>query len=135
MSTENFILAFGNTPLIWCTGAVLGWLFIPVMNANMDVIFRSTIPVEMQGRVYSCRNALQFFTIPIGYLLGGLLTDKVFEPLMAAQPASGLLSSLFGQGKGAGAAMLFFVIGAAGVIICLIFSLMLKKYKWKETDK
>ena len=54
---------------------------------------------------------------------------------MAAQPASGLLSSLFGQGKGAGAAMLFFVIGAAGVIICLIFSLMLKKYKWKETDK
>lgn len=135
MSTENFILAFGNTPLIWCIGAVLGWLFIPLMNANLDVIFRNTIPVEMQGRVYSCRNALQFFTIPVGYFLGGLLTDKVFEPLMAAQPANGLLASLFGHGKGAGAAMLFFVIGAAGVIICLIFSLILQKYKWNEADK
>ena len=28
-------------------------------------------PVELQGRVYACRNSLQFFTIPIGMLLGG----------------------------------------------------------------
>lgn len=134
MSTENFMLAFGGGPLIWCAGAVAGWLMIPVMNANMDVIFRSTIPPEMQGRVYSCRNTLQFFTIPAGYLLGGLLVDGVFEPLMAVQPAGGLLTRLFGSGKGAGAAALFFVIGLAGVAICLAFSLILKKYKWSDPD-
>ncbi len=120
MSTENFLLAFGRTPGIWCIGAVLGWLSIPLMNANMDVIFRTKIPPEMQGRVYSARNTFQFFTIPLGYFFGGLLVDKVFEPFMANN-TSGLLASLFGVEKGAGAAMLFFVIGIAGAAICLIF--------------
>ncbi len=135
MSSENFLLAFGKTPLVWCIGAVLGWLAIPLMNANLDVIYRSSIPVEMQGRIYACRNTLQFFTIPIGFLLGGLLVDRVFEPLMAVQPASGLLVRLFGDGKGAGAAMLFFVIGLAGVLICLIFQCRLRAYQWNDHMK
>ncbi len=132
MSSENFILAFGKTPLVWCIGAVLGWLSIPVMNANLDVIFRRSIPLDMQGRVYSCRNTLQFFTIPIGFLMGGLLVDKVFEPLMGAQPANSLLVSLFGETKGSGAAMLFFIIGIVGAAVCLIFNFRLKRYKWSE---
>ena len=104
------------------------------MNANLDVIIRSSIPIDMQGRVYSCRNTLQFFTIPIGFLLGGLFVDKVFEPLMAAQLEGSLLAFLFGEGKGSGAAMLFFIIGIAGVIVCLIFNLRLRKYRWCEND-
>lgn len=121
MSTENFLLAFGKTPLIWCIGAILGWIAIPIMNANMDVIFRSEIPAEMQGRVFSARNTLQFFTIPVGFFLGGILVDKVFEPLIAGLPADSLPVTVFGGEKGSGAAMLFFVIGIAGVAVCLIF--------------
>lgn len=132
MSSENFLLAFGKTPVVWCVGAVLGWLFIPLMNANLDVIFRSSVPLEMQGRVYSCRNTLQFFTIPIGFLMGGLLVDRVFEPLMAAQAPGSPLVSLFGGGKGSGAAMLFAIIGAAGVVICLLFNRRLQTYNWIE---
>ncbi len=125
MSTENFLLAFGRTPWAWCVGAVLGWLPIPLMNANMDVIFRSAIPVDMQGRVYSCRNTLQFFTIPLGYFLGGLLVYRVFEPLMASVSQDSLPALLFGLGKGSGAAALFFVLGLAGVFVCLIFTCIL----------
>ncbi|MCM1297344.1 MAG: MFS transporter [Muribaculaceae bacterium] len=132
MSTENFILAFGRTVPVWCVGAVLGWLAIPLMNANLDVIFRTSIPLEMQGRVYACRNTLQFFTIPVGLLLGGALTDWVFEPLMAAQPGDGLLISLFGAGRGAGAAMLFAVIGVCGVLVCLAFGWALRRCAWRE---
>lgn len=121
MSTENFLLAFGKTPLVWCVGAVLGWIVIPLMNANIDVIFRTKIPTEIQGRVYSARNTLQFFTIPVGYFLGGVLVDKVFEPFMASLPKSSPLTDLFGDQKGSGAAFLFFVIGIAGVAVCLIF--------------
>ena len=127
MSTENFLLAFGRTPWAWCVGAVLGWLLIPLMNANMDVIFRSAIPVDMQGRVYSCRNTLQFFTIPLGYFLGGLLVDRVFEPLMASVSQDSLPALLFGLGKGSGAAALFFVLGLAGVLVCLIFTCILER--------
>jgi hypothetical protein len=121
MSTENFFLAFGKSVPIWCIGAVLGWLAIPVMNANMDVIFRNYIPIDMQGRVYSARNTLQFFTIPIGYFSGGILVDKVFEPFMASQQPGGLLVTIFGTGKGSGAAFLFFFLGIAGIVTCLIF--------------
>lgn len=121
MSTENFILAFGRSAPVWCLGAVLGWICIPVMSANLDVILRSHIPVEMQGRVYSARNTLQFFTIPVGYLLGGILVDRVFEPFMAAYGEGSLLETLFGTGKGSGAAMLFLFIGVLGVITCLVF--------------
>lgn len=134
MSTNNFLLALGNSPIIWCIGAVLGWLTIPYMGANLDVIFRTEIPPEMQGRVYSCRNTLQFFTIPIGFLSGGFLVDKVFEPLMSRQNPDNFLTLLFGKGSGSGAAFLFFVIGFAGVLVCLIFSIILKKYNWSEPD-
>ena len=121
MSTENFLLAFGQTPFVWCVGSVLGWIFIPMMGANMDVLFRSTIPIEMQGRVYSARNTFQFFTIPLGYFVGGLLVDKVFEPFMATQGANSLFVTLFGSGKGNGAALLFCAIGLFGALSCLPF--------------
>lgn len=133
MSTENFLLAFTESPVIWCVGAVLGWLPIPFMNANMDVIFRNEIPAEIQGRVFSCRNTLQFFTIPVGYLFGGLAVDRFFEPFMASRKG-GLLASLFGSEKGAGAAMLFAVAGVAGVLVCLFFSRLLKGSVWSERD-
>ena len=134
MSTENFFLAFGRTPVVWCIGAALGWLVIPIMNASMDVIFRSTIPIDMQGRVYSCRNTLQFFTIPVGFFLGGLLVDQVFEPLMAAQ-SNGVLVTMFGTGKGSGAAAFFSVLAVSGIVVCLAFYGRLRKFKWVEPQK
>ena len=121
MSFENFLLAFGRSVPLWCVGAVLGWMFIPLMNANMDVLFRTRIPISMQGRVFSVRNTFQFFTIPIGYFLGGLLVDRVFEPFMAAQTAGSLLTAAFGSGKGSGAAFLFFILAFTGIATCLIF--------------
>ena len=121
MATENILLALGRTPLIWCIGGFLGWLAIPIMSTNMEAILRLHIPENMQGRVYSVRNSLQFFTIPVGYLLGGILVDQVFEPIMAKQGLDSLLVRVFGSGKGSGAAFLFFVIAFAGVAVCLFF--------------
>ena len=119
MSTENFLLALGRGLPVWCLGSALGWILIPVMNANLDALLRLNIPVEMQGRVYSARNTLQFFTIPLGYFLGGWLVDRVFEPFMTSQDPGGTLCALFGSGKGAGAALFFLVIGAFGALSCL----------------
>ena len=122
MSTENFFLALGGSVPVWAVGALLGWIGIPLMNANMDVLFRSTIPLAMQGRVYAARNTLQFFTILVGYFLGGFLVDSVMEPFMASQATgSGLLPALFGRGKGSGAALLFFLLAVAGTALCLLF--------------
>lgn len=119
MSTENILLALGRTPPVWYIGAVLGWIAIPIMNTNLGALMRDSIPVDMQGRVYSARNTLQFFTIPLGYMLGGIMVDRVCEPFMAVH--TGLLSQLLGTGKGAGAALVFLISAFAGVAICLIF--------------
>lgn len=121
MSTENLLLALGRGPGIWCLGAALGWLLIPMMNANMAALLRLRVPVAMQARVYAARNALQFSTIPLGYLLGGWLVDRVCEPLMARLGPDAVLTMLLGGGKGSGAALLLLVIAFAGTGVCLLF--------------
>lgn len=134
LSIENFVLAFGRTPLLWCAAQITGWLLVPVMNANLDVILRSSIPVDIQGRVYSCRNTLQFFTIPVGFLLGGFLVDEVCEPIMAATAPDGALRLWFGSGKGSGAAMMMFLLGVMGTAVCLYFRGRLRRYTYKDNE-
>ena len=121
MSTENFFLAFGQSLWTWCLGACLGWIAIPWMSTNMEAILRLTIPEGIQGRVFAARNSFQFFTIPLGYFLGGLLVDRLFEPVMAAQDADSLLAGCFGTGKGSGAAFFFAVLWLMGIGVCLLF--------------
>ena len=115
------LLAFGRNVPVWCVGAALGWISIPIMSANLGALMRERVPVALQGRVYSVRNTLQFFTIPVGYLMGGWLVDRVFEPLMAAQGAGSWLAVLFGTGKGSGAALTFGLLGVLGTLVCLYF--------------
>ena len=128
MCTENFFLAFGRNVWVWSFGAVLGWIVIPWMNANLEAVNRLNIPMEIQGRVYAARNSFQFFTIPVGYFLGGALVDQIFEPIMATQ-TDGLLVWLFGSGKGSGAAFLFAMLWLAGIAVCLIFRV--DRHIWK----
>ena len=121
MCTENFCLAFASNVWVWCFGAVLGWIALPWMSANLEAVNRLNIPMEIQGRVFAARNSFQFFTIPVGYFLGGILVDEVLEPVMAMQTADSLLVRLFGFGKGSGAAFLFAILWMMGIVVCLLF--------------
>lgn len=120
MLIENFLFAFSDNYYVWCFAQILGWFPIPIFNASYDVLFKTSIPLDMQGRVYSFRNCLQFFTIPLGHFVGGLMVDKVFEPIMA-NTNSNLLKTLFGVGLGSGAAFSMFVLGVMGILVCLYF--------------
>lgn len=102
-------------------GGFCGWILIPLMSGNLDAIYRLRVPEEMQGRFYAVRNSFRFFTIPVGYLLGGILVDYVFEPIMARQTSDSILVRFFGMGKGSGAAFLFGTLEIAGVMVCLYF--------------
>lgn len=130
LGTENFLLAFSRLPLLWCIGQILGWIFVPVMSTNQNVIMKNTIPAKLQGRVYACRNTLQFFTIPIGLVFGGLMVDEVCEPIMKGNAE--ILHFLFGNGKGSGAALMMFILGVLGTGMCLVFGNLLKKYHYKD---
>lgn len=132
LGTENFLLAFSREPFVWCIGQIIGWILVPIMDANLDVILRNTIPVELQGRVYACRNTLQFFTIPIGLFLGGFMVDNVCEPFMFVFGDLSILKTLFGTGKGSGAALMMFILGVSGSIICITTGKKLKKYQYND---
>ena len=113
-------------------GQIVGWMLVPVMSASQNVIMRNVVPVELQGRVYACRNTLQFFTIPVGLTLGGFMVDEVCEPFMVANSSNGLLTALFGTGKGSGAALMMLILGVSGTVLCLAAGRKLKKYHYTE---
>jgi len=130
LGAENLLLAFSRAPVMWCIGQIIGWILVPIMSANLDVILRTQIPVELQGRVYACRNTFQFFTIPIGLFLGGFMVDNVCEPFMSVYGEMPILKMLFGVGKGSGAALMMFILGVSGSLICIIIGRKLKKYQY-----
>ena len=132
LGTENFFIAFSRSPAVWCIGQIFGWILVPVMSANLNVIMRNLIPVELQGRVYACRNTLQFFTIPVGLALGGFMVDEVCEPFMERHASDRMLTALFGSGKGSGAALMMFVLGVAGAVMCLVTGRRLRRYKYSD---
>ena len=132
LSTENFLLAFSRNPVVWCFAQFIGWVFVPVMAANQNVIMKNTIPPKLQGRVYACRNTLQFFTIPLGLLFGGFMVDEVCEPLM--KNSSRTMQVLFGTGKGSGAALVMFILGVMGTVMCLVFGHKLKQYHYADEE-
>ena len=132
LGSENFILAFSREPALWIISQVIGWILVPVMSTNLEVILRNVVPVDLQGRVYACRNTFQFFTIPIGLFLGGLMVDQVCEPFMAVHSYSGVLTALFGSGKGSWAAMMMFILGVTGSLLCITTGSRLKRYHYSD---
>lgn len=117
----DLVWGLGRQPWLWIAGAVLGNLPLPFLNANLTTLMRTQVPIQMQGRVFSARDTLQYFTIPMGYLLGGFLADRVFEPLMASS-AGALFAPLVGVGPGSGTALIFVLtglIGATASFLCL----------------
>ena len=116
----NVVQSLTLLPWIWCIAAFGSYVMAVVMNANLTVIMREKVPLEMQGRVFSAKDTLQNCTIPLGLFLGGIIADHVFEPFMAADsPVQKILSHLFGSGNGSGIAVIFFCVGILGIIISL----------------
>lgn len=93
--------AAGRSLAFWIPAALLGNLPLPFVISCDLAIFRAKVPVAMQGRIFALRSALQFGTMPLGYLAGGLLADRVFEPFMAGGSAGAkLLEHIVGGGPG-----------------------------------
>jgi len=119
--TAGIALALSRNTIGWCVTAFLQYVFAAVMNVHWGTLMRSEVPLEMQGRVFSARDTLQNCTIPLGLYLGGMLADRVFEPLMNGDSTvKMLLAAVFGSGSGAGIAVLFFLVSATGLTLSTI---------------
>lgn len=122
MSTENLILALGRSVPVWCAGAVLGWLLIPVMNTNPGCADAHPHPHRASGTGLFCAQRCSVFyhshRLSAGRGPGGLGHGTAD----GGAGADSLLTALFGTGKGTGAAALFALLAVAGVLVCAVFS-------------
>lgn len=114
-------MGLGQSLPVWLFAGFCASFPIPFIMAGQNVLLYGTVPRELQGRVFAVRNALQQSTVPVGLLLGGLLADEVFEPMMAAGGGlSRLLAPLYGTGPGAGMGVMFLCTGVLGTLWSLL---------------
>lgn len=110
-----------HTLPLWIAAAFTSNVPMAFLNANLTAVMRTNVPIEMQGRVFSARDTIQYSTIPIGLLLGGILADNMFEPFMTGDSQlQQVLSIPFGTGKGSGIAVIFFIVGMIGFITSFV---------------
>jgi len=103
---------------VWVAGAALGELAIPLMNGSNQAIWQAKVAPDLQGRVFSSRRLIAWFTNPVSPIIGGTMADFVLEPAMRA---GGFLPDTFGwlvgTGPGSGMGLLMLI---CGVLISLV---------------
>ena len=112
-------MGIGNNVYAWTLAALAASVPIPFITAQQNAIFYERVPQEIQGRVFAVRNALQYCTIPAGLIIGGVLADYVFEPLMQSGTWK-VLNQILGYGPGCGMALMFIITSILGFISSIL---------------
>ena len=110
----------GGLP-IWITGLALTSIVVPLVNASNQAIWQSKVAPDVQGRVFSARRLIAWFTNPISPIIAGTFADFVLEP--AARAQTGLPATfawLVGTGPGAGMGLLIVLCGLASAVVGLL---------------
>jgi MFS family permease len=115
------LVGVGTWIPLWVTMTALSSFFAPLINGSNQAIWQSKVAPDVQGRVFSARRLIAWFTNPISPLIAGVLGDYVLEPAMRAPSG---LSSAFGwlvpPGPGAGMGLLIFLSSLGGILAGLI---------------
>ena len=113
------IFSMGNSLPIWVPAVLLSGLFVPLINGSNQAIWQAKVGHELQGRVFSTRRLIAWFTNPISPIIGGTLSDFVLEPAMKAQTSgfSRFFAPIFGSGPGSGMSLLIFTCGLGILIV------------------
>jgi MFS family permease len=111
------VLGAGGTLVIWLPAMFVTSLVSPLVNTSNQAIWQSKVAPDVQGRVFSARRLIAWFTNPISPIIAGALADFVFEPAMSADtPMAAMFGPLVGTGPGAGMALIMVLCG----LLCLL---------------
>jgi len=115
------ILGFTGGLPIWIIGIAIAAITGPLVNASNQAIWQAKVAPDVQGRVFSARRLIAWFTNPISPIIAGTLADYVIEPQMRVTSSS--LSQTFGwlvgTGPGAGMGLIIVFCGAVTILIGL----------------
>ncbi len=106
----------GGLP-VWIVGIMITSIVSPLVNASNQAIWQAKVAPDVQGRVFSARRLIAWFTNPIAPIIAGTLADYVFEPQMRATTAlSQIFGGLVGAGPGAGMGLIIFAAGTLTIL-------------------
>ena len=112
------LMGIGRGLVVWIVAAVFVTIPNALINTSNQAIWQAKVAPDLQGRVFSARRLIAWFTQPISPLIAGALADFVLEPRMVEGGSlSGVFGWLVGTGAGAGMGLLFVFAGlAAGLV-------------------
>ena len=115
-----FFALIGISPkIVWITiFAFLFFICLPFVNTGLDVLIRSNVENNMQGRVWAIVSLISQLGMLIALGIAGFIADHVANPLL--MPGGGLASSLgqlIGTGPGRGIAFIFIL---SGLLLCMV---------------
>ncbi len=111
------VLGIGQGPTIWLPAMFVTSLVSPLVNTSNQAIWQSKVAPDVQGRVFSARRLIAWFTNPISPIIAGAMADFVFEPAMSADTAmAATFGPLVGTGPGAGMGLVMMLCG----LLCLL---------------
>jgi DHA3 family macrolide efflux protein-like MFS transporter len=113
----SLVFGLGWSMAPWLFGAFFLSAANPIINSLYIAVMQSKIPQDLQGRFFGLENTISVVSYPIGQLLSGLISDRVFEPAMTTDTSlQSLLGELVGTGPGAGYGLAIVIGGVLAVI-------------------
>jgi MFS family permease len=108
--TEN-VLLIGGLGLVF-------FMTLPVLNTSVEVLARSAIPNETQGRVWGLMGLISQVGYIVAYAVSGVLADYVFNPLLADGGAlADTAGHIVGVGPSRGIGLMFTVVGLLLIVM------------------
>ena len=114
------LLGVGRGLPMWGLAMMLGGIFGALINTSNQAFWQAKVAPDLQGRVFSARRLIAWFTQPIAPVIAGTLADFVLEPAMRTESTLSMtFSSLVGTGPGAGMSLLMVFCGIAVTLVGL----------------
>lgn len=120
-SVGLMLVGAGQGLTIWLPAIFLTSLVSPLVNTSNQAIWQSKVAPDVQGRVFSARRLIAWFTNPISPIIAGAMADFVFEPAMSTDTAlAAAFGPLVGAGPGAGMGLIMVLCGFLGLLTPVI---------------
>ncbi len=115
------LTAISRSAAGWALAGFLSELTVPFLVSPYVALWQDLVPLDVQGRVFASREMVQVTAQPLGYLAGGLLADRLFEPALRNGGAlASALARVVGVGPGAGMAAMFLFTALLGSLTGLL---------------
>jgi DHA3 family macrolide efflux protein-like MFS transporter len=113
---------FGTTLAFWIPFGITFAMIGPLVNTSNQSLWQAKVAPDLQGRVFSARRLIAWFTNPISPIIAGVLADQWLEPSMTSGTTtlSRLFEPLVGNGSGSGMALLFIFCGLLAALVGFI---------------